>query len=300
MIGPAVRALERAGIDAADALVVSAATGGLRRAANACRAHRKVAVLTGPGAGPAELARELFPQTPRTFVVCEDLDGPAERIVRVRPAEATTRPWHDPSVVLVLDPFERFDGPSWLAGRPPGPPGWALPAEAFTRPAPPPEVRALALAWLGPRVGDLVWDVGPAAGPVAIECARLGAAAVAVTPDLASRAAIRADVRAHGVKVAVARGALPGVLDHLPVPDAVLVPPGAADALACAAHALRTAVAITHDPGPVTAAFERAGLACTTADLGGLVVVRGDRAVPLRPHAEPPPRRRIDTLDPPP
>src|SRR3712207_8204264 len=47
--------------------------------------------------------------------------------------------------------------------RSPGPAGWALPEDAFaardsmiTKA----EVRALVLARLGPRVGDLMWDVG--------------------------------------------------------------------------------------------------------------------------------------------
>ncbi|WP_019630247.1 hypothetical protein [Actinomadura atramentaria] len=310
----AARAFARAGLSDADALVVSARDGGLRRAANACRAHRKVAVLTGPAAGPAELARELFPVTPRTFVVCEDLDGPAERIERVRPAEATTRPWRDPQLVLVLDPFGRFDEPSWLAGTPPGPAGWALPAAAFARPAAPAAVRALVLARVGPRVGDLVWDAGDAAGPVAVECARLGAAAVAVAADRAARAAIRADVAAHRVKAAVARGSSPAVLAHLPEPDAVVVTGDAGLAARCAARALRTAVAVHAAPEPAEAAadaFRAAGFAVETISLTTgteadgprrapehAYVVCGDRepgrGVPQRPAA--PPARRVETL----
>ncbi|POM27712.1 Precorrin-6Y C(5,15)-methyltransferase [decarboxylating] [Actinomadura rubteroloni] len=297
MIALAARALDRAGLPAADALVVSARDGALRRAANACRAHRKVAVLTGPGAGPAELARELFPQTPRTFVVCEDLDGPAERIERVRPAEATTRPWNDPQVVLVLDPFGRFDAPTWLAGAH-GPSAWALPADAFARPAAPPEVRALALARLGPRVGDLVWDVGADAGPMAVECARLGAAAVAVAADRAARDAIRADVAAHRVKVAVARGAPPAVLAPLPEPDAVYLT-GTPDLAAhCAPHALRAAVAITTPDGTeaVRDALAAAGFTTGSVVLGGLTLVHATRDTALPERPAPTTRRPVETL----
>src|SRR5690606_23250974 len=72
---PAVsRAFGRAAIPWEDALVV--ATDDCRRAANVCRAHHKVAVLVRPGVGPAELARELAPTTPRTLIVVEDLGGP--------------------------------------------------------------------------------------------------------------------------------------------------------------------------------------------------------------------------------
>ncbi|GGV30600.1 hypothetical protein GCM10010182_62460 [Actinomadura cremea] len=234
-----VRACARAGLPWEDALIVSAHE--LRRAVNACRAHPKVAVLTVPGAGPAELARALFPQTPRTFVVCEDLDGPDERVVRVRPAEATTRPWNAPQVVLVLDERRPPDAPGWIA-RPPGPDGWALDGVAGAALAPQP--RAFVLAGLGPRTGDLVWDIGSGDGSIAADCARFGAAAVAVGADAESCERIRAAVRARRVRVAVSRGTLPSVLDHLPDPDAVFLA-GAepAAARACAARALHRLVA---------------------------------------------------------
>ncbi|WP_433335221.1 precorrin-6y C5,15-methyltransferase (decarboxylating) subunit CbiE [Spirillospora sp. CA-294931] len=239
-------AFARAGLPWDDALVVSAHGRELRRAVNACRAHPKVAVLTAPGAGPAELARELFPQTPRSFVVCEDLGGPGERIVHVRPAEATTRPWRDPNVVLVLDDRRQAEERRWIAGASPGPAGWALPEVAFDHPrslVTKAEVRAFALAKLGPRLGDLVWDIGAGSGSVAIECARFGAAVVAVERDEASCDRIRANVRAHRVKVAVSRGEAPSVLDHLPTPDAVFVGGGGPEVVqACAARALRVVV----------------------------------------------------------
>ncbi len=57
-------AFARAGIAWDDAVVVSAHGSGdgrdLRRAANVCRARPRVALLTGPGAGAAQLARELL------------------------------------------------------------------------------------------------------------------------------------------------------------------------------------------------------------------------------------------------
>ncbi|GAB3683356.1 bifunctional cobalt-precorrin-7 (C(5))-methyltransferase/cobalt-precorrin-6B (C(15))-methyltransferase [Actinocorallia lasiicapitis] len=240
------RAFAKAGMSWDDAMVVSAHGRELRRAVNVCRAFGKVAVLTAPGAGPAELARELHPQTPRTFVVCEDLGGPDERVTAVRPAEATTRPWRDPNVVIVYDP-RRVVGPmGWLAGGRPGPGGWALPEESFearggqiTKA----EVRALVLARIGPRVGDLVWDIGAGSGSVGIECARFGAAVIAVERDEAACERIRRNVQAHHVKVAVSRGEAPDVLQYLPDPDAAFVGGGGLDVIdACAARALRTTV----------------------------------------------------------
>ncbi|HEX6470775.1 MAG TPA: precorrin-6y C5,15-methyltransferase (decarboxylating) subunit CbiE [Streptosporangiaceae bacterium] len=240
-------AFARAGLPWDDAVVVSAHGRELRRAVNACRAYGKVAVLTGPGAGPAELGRALAPHTPRAFVVCEDLGGPAERVVRCRPAEATTRAWRDPNVVLVLDEGRAGPaGPRWVAGPGPGPAAWALPEGEFehrdsmiTKA----EVRALALARLGPRLGDLVWDVGAGSGAVAVECARLGAAVIAVDRDEAACELVRRNVRAHRVRVAVARGEAPAVLEHLPDPDAAFVGGGGPDVVrACAERALRAVV----------------------------------------------------------
>ncbi|TDC62935.1 bifunctional cobalt-precorrin-7 (C(5))-methyltransferase CbiE/decarboxylating cobalt-precorrin-6B (C(15))-methyltransferase CbiT [Actinomadura sp. GC306] len=237
------RAFAQAGLPWEDALVVSARDGHLRRAVNACRAHPKVAVLTGPGAGPAELARALFPVTPRSFVVCENLDGPRERVVYVRPAEATTRPWNHPEVVLVLDNRHALGEQGWLSGPAPTPAGWALPAEAFGEgPGLRPDVRAFVLAKLGPRVGDMVWDVESGDGSVAIECARFGAAVVAVDRDHATCERIRESVRLHGVKVAMASGDVRPTAGHLPRPDAVFVGPGLTGR--AAAEAVRTCAAL--------------------------------------------------------
>uniref|UniRef100_UPI001F5E8EE3 precorrin-6y C5,15-methyltransferase (decarboxylating) subunit CbiE n=1 Tax=Actinomadura roseirufa TaxID=2094049 RepID=UPI001F5E8EE3 len=249
------RAFARIGLPWEDALVVSSAD--LRRAVNVCRAHPKVAVLTRPGAGPGELARALFPQTPRSFVVCEDLDGPRERVVHVRPAEATTRPWNDPDVVLVLDDRRALTGEGWSSGAGPGPSEWALPQSAFGGEGTlGPEVRAFVLAKLGPRLGDMVWDIGSGDGSVGIECARFGAAVVSLEQDQTARARVRENVRAHGVKVALASGELPLVLDHMPEPDAVFVGRGGPDAVrACAAREASRVVA-TAPPDDVPALLE--------------------------------------------
>ncbi|KAB8190865.1 cobalamin biosynthesis bifunctional protein CbiET [Nonomuraea phyllanthi] len=234
------RAFACAGINWEDALVVApAGPEQLDRAVNACRAHPKVAVLVAPGAGPAEIARGLAPTTPRALIVCEDLGGPDERVTHSRMGEATTRPWKDPDVVLVIDPLHRPKEPSWVAGARPGPAEWALPGEG----ALPPEVRAFILAKLGPRLGDLVWDVGAGAGEIAVECARMGAAVMAVERDEESCARLRANVLRHGVKVALTRGQAPPALEPLPDPDAVYVGGGGPDVVvACAERRPRSLV----------------------------------------------------------
>lgn len=283
------RAFARAGLSWDDAVVVSAHGRELRRAVNACRAFGKVAVLTGPGAGPAELGRALAPHTPRTFVVCENLGAPAERVERCRPAEATTRTWRDPNVVLVIDERRRAAGAGrqddamrWLAGAGPGPAAWALPEAAFEHRdsmVTKAEVRALVLARLGPRIGDMIWDVGAGSGAVGIECARFGAAVIAVDRDEAACERVRRNVRAHHVRVAVSRGPAPAVLEHLPDPDAVFVGGGGPDVVrACAGRALRGVVV-------ALAAVERVGASCDALAAAGFAVdavqLQANRLAPL-------------------
>lgn len=245
-------AFARIGLPWDDAVVVSAHGRDLRTAVNVCRAHPKTAVLTGPGAGPAELGAELAHRAAeRTLVVATALGDPEhERIERMTPSEAAARDWDAVSVVLCLDE-RRALAPAQLtvAGARPGPARWALAEDEFehrdsmiTKF----EVRALALARLGPRMGDFVWDIGAGSGSVAVECARFGAAVVAVekTPDGVER--IRANAAAHGVDVRALHGEAPTVLSHLADPDAVFIGGGGAELPAivsvCARRARRTVV----------------------------------------------------------
>jgi precorrin-6Y C5,15-methyltransferase (decarboxylating) len=218
-------AFARAGLPWDDAVTVSAHGRDPRRAVNLCRARPKVAVLTSPGFGPAELARELEGWE-RVFVIGERLGEPDERVVRGGAAEISVMDWRDPNVVLVLDEGRAVGGRGWISGSFAGPGRWALPEDAFehrsgmiTRA----ETRALVLASLGPGPGDLVWDVGAGSGSVAVECARLGAAATAIERDPESCARIRENATRHGAYVRAVEGEAPEALHNLPEPDAVFV-----------------------------------------------------------------------------
>ncbi|HEX6675536.1 MAG TPA: precorrin-6y C5,15-methyltransferase (decarboxylating) subunit CbiE, partial [Actinomycetes bacterium] len=218
---PAVSAVSaafaKAGLPWDDALVVSAHGRDPAAAINACLAHPKVAVLTAPGFGPAELAAVLRGQ-PRRLLVAERLGEPDERVVEGDPAEIAAGHWADPNVVVVFDEAAAVGGKgrAWPARRLPT--RWGLPEAAFEhREADPSagdpegseqrppwagmvtkaEVRALALARLGPGPGDLVWDVGAGSGSVAVECARLGAAVIAVDADEAARELVAANAARH-------------------------------------------------------------------------------------------------------
>ena len=301
-------AFARVGVPWDDAVVVSAHGRDLRTAVNVCRARPKVAVLTGPGAGPAELgaalasggaergggagaaASGLVAQFPaplkRVLVVASDLGAGNERIERVTPAEAADRDWGSAvSVVLCLDEARGVGTARTVAGPTPAPSRWALEENAFAHRdsmITKFEVRALALARLGPRLGDLVWDVGAGSGSVAVECARLGAAVVAVEKAADGVERIRANADAHGVDVQVVHGSAPDALAGLDDPDAVFVGGGGRElpgiVAACARRARRSVVvamaALDRVPA-VRAALTDAGFGCEG------VLLQSSRLAPL-------------------
>lgn len=239
-------AFARAGMPWEDAQVVSVHGGRLRRAANICRAHPKVAVLTAPGAGPAELALMLR-GVHRTFVVCEALGTPDEDVTVLTSDRIADHVWRDPNVVLVIGGAQAAavdEAAGWLAGRPVGYPGaergWALPGDAYAGAgrtgdepgapeALPAHVRALVLARLGARPGDLVWSVGAGSGALAVEAARFGAAVVAVEGSRSACARLAVNARRYGVEVEAVYGSGPEVLGGLPEPDAAVVESGDLD-----------------------------------------------------------------------
>lgn len=237
-------AFARAGMPWDDARIVVAHSRDLRRAVNVCRAHTKVAVLTSPGAGPAELAL-LLGGVHRTFVICEDLGTDRERVTVLTSDKVADHVWRDPNVVIVVGGAPggaAAQGTGWIAGRevghPTGPRGWGLPAHAYGGALGEGEsvqLRTAQLARLGPQVGDLVWDIGAGSGAAAVEAARFGAAVIAVDadPDACERTA--AVARRHGVQLQVVHGRAPQILEDLPEPDVVRIGGGGAEVVtACA------------------------------------------------------------------
>jgi precorrin-6Y C5,15-methyltransferase (decarboxylating) len=227
-------AFARLGLSWDDAMVVSTHGRDLGPAVNVCRTHAKVAVLTGPGSGPAELGAALVGSY-RTLHVLTALGTAEEDWLECSPEEAALREWREPNVVLSLAPGVREGGvrdadPSggtrWVAGAQPIPAQWALPEHEYLHRdsmVTKSEVRALVLARLGPGLGRCVWDVGAGSGSVAVECARFGAYAVAVEREAEACARIEGNAGSHGVDVTVVHGEAPEALLGLPDPDAVFV-----------------------------------------------------------------------------
>jgi precorrin-6B C5,15-methyltransferase / cobalt-precorrin-6B C5,C15-methyltransferase len=257
-----------------DAVVVSAHGRDPLRAVNATRALPKVAVLTAPGCGPAEIGAALA-DWPRRLVVAESLGTPEERITRCTPAEAAARAWDEPNVVLVFADAENLSAdtdPGWASPPALRPRRWALDEQSFEHRdgmVTKAEVRALALAHLGPGVGDLVWDIGCGSGSVAVECARLGAAVVAVDRDGDQCGRTRRNAAAHGVDVLVRVADAPAGLAELPDPDAVFVGGGGVGvveaALARAPRTVVVALAALDRVAPARATLRRASY-----DVGGV------------------------------
>ncbi|MET8679774.1 precorrin-6y C5,15-methyltransferase (decarboxylating) subunit CbiE [Streptomyces sp. NPDC004647] len=259
-------AFARAGMPWDDAQIVVAHSRDLRRAVNVCRAHPKVAVLTSPGAGPAELALLLGP-VHRTFVICEELGTSREQVTVLTSDKVADHTWRDPNVVISIGGFQSaavpgvaVQGGNWIAGRDPGQPsavrGWAMPADDYGTAelgeGETPQLRAAQLARLGPRVGDLVWDIGAGSGAAAVEAARFGAAVIAVDRDADACGRTVAVARRFGVQLQVVHGIAPQILEDLPEPDVVRVGGGGAPVVAaCAAR--RPERIVAHAPTRDTA-----------------------------------------------
>jgi precorrin-6Y C5,15-methyltransferase (decarboxylating) len=269
-------AFARLGLPWDDALLVSAHARDPRPALHTALRHPKVAILTDATATPAWFAARLGDGAGRTLTVAERLGEPDERVVSGTPAEIAGMAFAEPNVLIALGP-----GTPVAALEP----TWALPDDDFDHRAgmiTKREVRAVALAHLGPRTGQLVWDVGCGSGSIAVECARLGAAAIAIDHDADALARTRANAEAVGVPLRTVEGRAPDALADLPDPDAAFVGGGGADLEAivdlCAARAVRTVVvtlALVERAGPVLARLRAAGLEAEAS------MIQASRLAPL-------------------
>ncbi len=198
----------------------------------------RVLALTSDGEGPATLARLLadagFGRSRLT--VLEALGGPRERI-RAATAAAFDLGDVDPLNAVALE-VEASSGARVLA-RAAGLPDALFEHDGQITKR---EIRAITLAALSPRRGELLWDVGAGAGSVAIEWMladpSMRAVAIEARSDRAAR--IRRNAAAFGVPgLEVVEGAAPAALEGLDRPDAVFIGGGATIMLDAAVRALR-------------------------------------------------------------
>ena len=165
---------------------------------------RMAALLTATGRGDSEVT------------VLEQLGGPRELRRRATAREWAARPPGDIDALNVMAvkylPDERRSQ--------------ALPDAVFAHDGQitKQSIRAVTLAALGPRPGEVLWDVGSGSGSIAVEWCRSAprCAAVAFERDEQRRARIVTNAQAFGVRVDV-RGAAPSGFDGAPAPDAIFI-----------------------------------------------------------------------------
>lgn len=181
----------------------------------------RLLVLTSDGDGPSEIGR-LLTETgfgDSALSVLEALGGPQERIVATT-AQTISGRFADLNLVAIA---VRAAPDARILGLAPGrdenlfahdgqiSKNWA---------------RALSLAALSPRTGELLWDIGAGSGAVAIEWLlagrNLGAIAVEADPIRADRIAENAE-RFGVPQLAVVAGCAPEALSGLDAPDAVFI-----------------------------------------------------------------------------
>lgn len=208
-------ACARLGWAVQDTEVISLVTAEAR---TAVRRGGRAVVLSRDGSTPAELAA-LLTETGRgdsQFTVLEQLGGPGERRRCATAAQWAARPpgdVHDLNVVAVcyLPEDRRYA---------------TLPDDVLahdgqlTKQA----MRAVTLAALAPRPGELLWDVGSGSGSIAIEWCRAGTGcrAVAFERDEQRRARIAENATAFGVGVEVRLGA-PEAFDGVAAPSVIFI-----------------------------------------------------------------------------
>jgi precorrin-6Y C5,15-methyltransferase (decarboxylating) len=177
---------------------------------------RRILVL---GASAPEIAGLLVARGfgDSSLTVLEQLGGPAERI-----SSGTASTWaFEPGDPLNVVAIACAGGPS--APLIPGLPDSSYENDGQLTKR---EVRAVTLALLGPRPGELLWDIGAGSGSIAIEWMRshpsCRAVAIESSPDRA--AVIAANASALGVPgLRVVEGRAPDALAGLPVPSAIFI-----------------------------------------------------------------------------
>lgn len=208
-------ACARVGWAVQDTEIISLVTA---KAHTAVRRGGQAVVLSRDADSPATLAR-LLAETGRgdsELTILEQLGGPQERRRSATAREWAGRPPLDVDKLNVM--AVRYLPDDRVAH--------ALPDDVFAHDGQitKQSIRAVTLAALAPRPGELLWDVGSGSGSIAVEWSRSGSgcAAVAFERHDARRARIESNAVAFGAAVEV-RGAAPDHFDGAPQPTAVFV-----------------------------------------------------------------------------
>ncbi|MHA0287730.1 precorrin-6y C5,15-methyltransferase (decarboxylating) subunit CbiE [Mycobacterium sp. C3-094] len=208
-------ACSRVGWSVQDTEVISLVTA---EPVSAIRRGGQAVVLSRDRTSPVELAR-LLAATGRgdsEVTILEQLGGPRELRRSSTAREWAARPPGDVDDLNVVAvrylPDERVSA--------------VLPDDLFSHDGQltKQSMRAVTLAALAPRPGELLWDVGAGSGSIAIEWCRTGSgcSAVAFERDDERRRRIADNARTFGVALDV-RGGAPESLTQAPTPAAIFV-----------------------------------------------------------------------------
>jgi precorrin-6Y C5,15-methyltransferase (decarboxylating) len=195
--------------------------------AEAVRGQRKVCLFTDERNTPAAIARALLDAGLLEYraVLCEDLGGVSEAVIRLSLEELASRDAHPLNTLILLAP-EMTAGPTPVAWTP------GLTEDVFDQRKPKlglitkREIRVLSLARLALRPDSVVWDIGAGSGSVSVEGARLAphGRVFAVEKNEDDVEIVRSNVeKFHVPHVTVLHATAPDRLDELPDPDAVFV-----------------------------------------------------------------------------
>ena len=158
--------------------------------------------------------------------VMEALGGPAERL---RDMRADSPAQTDPGalVAVAVEPLGR------VTTSLPATPGLADNSFSHDGQITKSPIRALTLAALAPRPGELLWDIGAGSGSVSVEWCRAGGRAIAIEARADRVDHIRTNVDSFGLagQMTIVAGQAPAALVGLAQPDAIFVGGGASDAL---------------------------------------------------------------------
>ena len=188
----------------------------------------RILALTSGSDGPAALALLLASSGfgASRLTVFEALGGPRER-ARAATAAAFDLPTVDPLNTVAIEVAAAPD--ARVLARAPGLPDALFEHDGQITKR---EIRAITIASLAPRRGELLWDIGAGAGSVAIEwmLADPTMRAVAVEKRLERIGRIRRNAAAFGVPgLEVVVDAAPAAFAELAPPDAIFIGGGVSD-----------------------------------------------------------------------
>ncbi len=150
--------------------------------------------------------------------VMEALGGPSERVRQMRSDGAVLAEIGALVAVAIEPGSEVTVGPPTTPGLPDA--SFAHDGQITKSP-----IRALTLAALAPRPGEVLWDIGAGSGSVSVEWCRAGGRAIAVETRGDRVVNIRTNIDAFGLEgqMTVVEGLAPAALDGLAPPEAIFV-----------------------------------------------------------------------------